>query len=632
VGILRQSDAPAHLFNIPELDFSETLFVERLNHPWVRLGALSVSRANRRGPVEEEYLQNTLLLAPGAFAAAFDAFGAVGNVLWMVAKPGLVHSAGQTKYEPFYQFHIAHPAVTAEPLVVPMPDADQPQLFINPDLWLFLELKEQNAGSGIWHDPRRLVDALVRRREEDLEVVEIRTEYLLRYLQARQMSLLVALYRQFLFFDPPAEARNAFVKEDLTLGAPGEGVKAILENWGLRQEALGEAYYLQRRLHLWYQIEPPERSAEVSETSTFDVFSFTLPTDSGPVAPARWKNVPNPNQQPIAGVDGGFMDSVYFRQEVLTKYEGTAGYTVSDDGSVSCSYYWALSRSTCRIGNELVSTSIGDFGQGVPVEEWPHWRQYAVEPPDAAGFAALRSETKIPEAVNGVLDALQRLNAAFFALCNSAGVLPTTDLWQGSRDGLAARQLKWVYRTGADDDEFLKRATLASTLFLDGLTVPPVREFLSSLGERLHQSFDKAGNTLGSRNLLQRLTLIVMILERLRPTRENLAVLVEQAEGKRVNAEPDLQAELEDCRKQAREIFAPLAFLYDLRVSGGWAHPPNKEDAKTAAEKLGLPAGSWHRTHFLQLLKLIEDSLDEITDRLEIGARVLREQAQSRTT
>lgn len=131
--------------------------------------------------------------------------------------------------------------------------------------------------------------------------------------------------------------------------------------------------------------------------------------------------------------------------------------------------------------------------------EWPHWRQYAVEPPDAAGFAALRSETKIPEAVNGVLDALQRLNAAFLALCNSAGVLPTTDLWQGSRDGLAARQLKWVYRIGADDDEFLKRATLASTLFLDGLTGPPVREFLSSLGERLHQSFDKAGNTLGSR-------------------------------------------------------------------------------------------------------------------------------------
>jgi hypothetical protein len=168
---LRQSDAPAHLFNIPELDFSETLFAERLNHPWVRLGALSVSRANRRGPVEEEYIQNTLLLAPGAFAAAFDAFGAVGNVLWMVAKPGLVHSAGETKYEPFYQFHIAHPAVTAEPLVVPMPDADQPQLFINPDLWLFLELKEQNAGSGIWHDPRRLVDALVRRREKDLEVV-----------------------------------------------------------------------------------------------------------------------------------------------------------------------------------------------------------------------------------------------------------------------------------------------------------------------------------------------------------------------------------------------------------------------------------------------------------------------------
>jgi len=624
--ILRQSDTPAHLLNIPELDFSETLFAKRLNYPWVRLGALSVSRANRRGPVEEEYMQSALLLAPGGFASAFDALGAVGNVLWMVGQPGVVHSEGEIKYEPFYQFEIA-PPVTAEPLVISMPDGEPPQLFINPDLCLFLQLKERNGGSGIWHDPRRQVDVLVKRKENELEVVEIRTEYLLRYLQARQMSLLVALYRQFLFFDPPAEARDAFVKEDLTLGTPAEGVKAILENWGLRQEALGEAHYLQRRLHLWYQIEPPERSADVSETTTFDIFSFTLPTRDGPVAPARWKHVSNPNQQSLAGVSGGFMDSVYFRQEVLTKYEGAAGYNVSDNGSVSCSYYWGLTRSTSRVGNELVSTSIGDFAQGVPLEEWPHWKQYAVEPPDAAGFAVIRSETQIPEAVNSVLDALQHLNVAFLALCDAAGVSPNSDLWQGSRDGLAARQLKWVYRTGSDEDEFLKRATLASTLFLDGLLVPPMREFLCRFGEQLHQSFDKTRSPLGSRNLLQRVTLLAMLVERLRPTRENLASLVEQAEGKSMNPEPVLQAELEVCRNQVREMFAPLAFLYDLRISGGLAHPPNKEDAKTAAQRLGLPAGNWHRTHFLALLDLIETSVRKVARQFEISTYVLLGQA-----
>jgi hypothetical protein len=625
--ILDEVAAPAHLFNIPELGFSGTLFAERLNHPWVRLGAVSVNRVRRR-PVDEEYLQYALLLNPGGFAAAFDAFSAIGNVLWLAGKPGVVHSGGESQYEPFYQFDIGHPVVTAEPLVVPEPDADPAQLFINPDLWLFLELRERNAGSGVWHDPRRQIDALVRRIEGDFEVVEIRTEYLRRYLQARQMSLLIARYQQCLFYDLPAEARGIFVSEDLTLGSPESGVKAIFENWGLTQGSLGDSDYLQRRLHLWYQIEPPERSADLSESSTIDVFSFTFPTADGPVAPGRWKRVQNPNAQAFAGVDGGFMDSIYFRQEVLTKYEGTAGYRVSDDGSVSCSYYWGLTRSTNRIGNELLSTAIGDFAEGVPLEEWPHWKQYAVDPPDAAAFAALRGEPKLPEVVNDVFDSLQRLNASFRSLGNAAGVSLSADLWQGSLEGLAARQLKWVYRTGANDDEFLKRATLASTLFLDGLTVSPMREFLSSLGAGLHQSFDVARSTLGSRNLLQRATLIAMLLAHLRPNRDDLVQLVENAEGKSQNPDADLQAELEEYRKQAKAIFAPLAFLYDLRLSGGLAHPPNNENAKASAQKLGLPAGNWHRTHFLALLQLIEASVQQIADQLEMSVSVLNDGKQ----
>lgn len=66
------------------------------------------------------------------------------------------------------------------------------------------------------------------------------------------------------------------------------------------------------------------------------------------------------------------MDRVYFRQEVLTKYEGASGFEVGDDGSVSCHNYWGLVRSTARLGNELLATAIGDFAEGVPFEEWLH--------------------------------------------------------------------------------------------------------------------------------------------------------------------------------------------------------------------------------------------------------------------
>ena len=56
------------------------------------------------------------------------------------------------------------------------------------------------------------------------------------------------------------------------------------------------------------------------------------------------------------------MDRVYFRQEVLMKYEAVSGFEVKDDGS-------GLARSTARQGTELCSTATGDFAEGVPFEE-----------------------------------------------------------------------------------------------------------------------------------------------------------------------------------------------------------------------------------------------------------------------
>jgi hypothetical protein len=136
------------------------------------------------------------------------------------------------------------------------------------------------------------------------------------------------------------------------------------------------------------------------------------------------------------------LDLVYFRQDVLTKYEVASGFEVKDDGPASNSGYWGLTRSTSRIGNELLATAIGDFAEGVPLEEWQHWRQYAVEPPSADSARAFRQELPIPEAVNSLVRALNRLNAVFAEMAASFGTTITDPLWRGSLDSLAGRQLK----------------------------------------------------------------------------------------------------------------------------------------------------------------------------------------------
>ncbi len=298
---------------------------------------------------------------------------------------------------------------------------------------------------------------------------------------------------------------------------------------------------------------------------------------------------------------------------------------LKDDGSVSCRYYWGLVRSTSRLGNELVSTAIGDFAEGVPFEEWPHWMQYAVEPPSLETARALAQEPRIPDAVNSIVGALKRLDATFAELAAAAGAGPADTLWRGSLESLAGRKFKWVYPASAGDDEFLKRATLASTLFLDGLLASPMRSLLSTLGSHLHQTFDKPPQSLGSRNLLQRITLAAVLISRLHPDLAELPVLVQRAEGKAKNAAPELQAELEALYNQVREAFAPLAFLYDLRTHGGLAHPPGKEEAAEAAANLGLPRENWHRTDYLQLLRLIAASIDGISEQLEAAADALRD-------
>jgi hypothetical protein len=99
---------------------------------------------------------------------------------------------------------------------------------------------------------------------------------------------------------------------------------------------------------------------------------------------------------------------------------------------------------------------------------------------------AIRAEVPIPEAVNGVVEQLAALNHAFTAFGRNLGADITEVLWRGSLDSLSGRQLKWVYPDGTHDDEFLKRATLLSTLVIDELHAGALRRMFSAIDAKLH--------------------------------------------------------------------------------------------------------------------------------------------------
>ena len=107
-------------------------------------------------------------------------------------------------------------------------------------------------------------------------------------------------------------------------------------------------------------------------------------------------------------------------------------------------------------------------------------------------------------------------------------------LWGGSLTSLAGRLLKWVYSTTADDDEFLKRATLMSTLVVDGLAAKSLRES-SRLGMKASTSMTVV-NLCVPGNLLERVTFVAVLIEDFQPNSAEIPMLVKQAEGQANNA------------------------------------------------------------------------------------------------
>jgi hypothetical protein len=624
--IITPAEIPEELSTVPQLDFTGDLSSSRLTNPWTIIASLTHHRQQIKS-VESAIRRESLLIAPGSFVRLYDSLENIGNVLHGVGKPGgavLYGSDGKSyDYRPIHRFEFPFTNETGEPLVFFYANSSGDQKpFINPDLNFYFDLEERPAGSGSWWDPKTGEEALRTRDAEGQIDVGIRTAHLLEYLRARQRVLLVGHYRHLHLFDPQPESVAVFTKSELTIGSPTSGSKAVLENWGFRTD-IGKPF-LQRRLHLWFIVNPPPIDIENpwAEAPSFDVYSFTLPTAEGPVAPARFSIHRVPDRHvPFGGTTCDFMDHVYFRQEVLQKYEGTAGFEVHDDGSVVARHYWGLNRSTSRIGNDYITTAIGDFAEGVTLKEWPHWGHYAVAPADVDTSRA-NAEVPIPTIINSLVDTLEDLNSAFATLKWALRSDSEQRLWLGSRDSSVARRLKYFYPAGADENVFLERATFASTLVLDGLQAKPLRATLGTFGHDLHLSDDNPPRPLGSRRLLDRVVLAAAVYDQLRPDISAMAELILDADRKASMPDPDLATELQRVRQSTRISMAPLALLYDLRSQGGLAHPQGS-GFRDAAAGLGLSKSDWTRRDFLKLVSAVQSSIEHAASRITDFARAL---------
>jgi hypothetical protein len=144
--------------------------------------------------VENAVLRKSLLLSPDGFAEIFGNLTFICNAIDHLGKPGgfLIHKGEHNVYQytPFYRFEMELSSVIAEPLQLVFVRSTTlgAKLFINPDVLLFFKLEEKAPNSRVWWDPPKGIEAVWQRviDQGNLEIVEIRVEYLCKYLQARQ--------------------------------------------------------------------------------------------------------------------------------------------------------------------------------------------------------------------------------------------------------------------------------------------------------------------------------------------------------------------------------------------------------------------------------------------------------------
>lgn len=627
--LFEREDLPEELFDVDQLDISADLLSERVQDGhWFRLGEQTGSLSRpETADVRALSQRQSMLIINGSFPEMFDHLSYTGNVVGDLGSPSYGYSySGSEKqhiYASYHEFNLSFTEFTVEPVVSVRITSSGVELIVNPDLYLFLGLEERSK--GMWWDPRRSLEAMrvISLPEVDSYTVDIRSEYLLKYLLARQRSLLVAHWRSLQLLKPSPESLARFNESAVQVGSASSAAKALVHSRNL-QRIWKNRPTLHRDLHLWFEVSAPpiDHEDQWQQKPSTAMRSLLLPTIEGPVAPARFKTYVGLDDRPFEGVACNFMSRVYFSQDVLTKYEASNDYKVDDDGSVWCGHYWALNRSTARIGNAYLATAIGDFAEGVPYHEWPHWQQFAVAPPDREALTLAALENPIPDVINELARSLSELNDSFRGLGLALGLPTSENIWQDSADGITAKQLKRVYSDAANDDEFTARLTLLSTYVLEAIKPGALRVFLKSLRPGLDMNEESPSRALGTRKLVERLTIVAAIIHNIMPPREQLADFVEQAEGAKAT-DSELGHELREISKAVLEELAPLAALYDIRSAGGYAHRPDLRKVARAAAKLGLAENGWHRRDYLRVLEQVRGAIDSATSRWTAAVRTM---------
>jgi len=538
-------------------------------------GTLERTKSSRRG----SFLSSCLVDADKV-SEVLSSIDYPGNILHDLGHPSSGERNGETFYEVAY---VNRGLETIEPFVIEQVDPTNSVFFLpRQDLQLFYSLFIRGVEGGFNYDDhlRGVNDVIKYTHGEYLGEMYVLKSYLLDYLYQRKKALLIG------YFCDISVPSSLDIPEDFrkTVLYNKDHMKATILVLKDRFLADWEIY---ARLDMWKVVLPPKERT----LGHFGVApappSITVKTRRGEV---------NLKDIDIHAMES-FFTAVYFRSEVLKRYENDQRYRIDDDGGVYYSGVWGIFRGIYRLSDEIIATNISDLFGSLPYEEWSHWAAHNIEPLSIEEHRKLRDKGSIPVLINTLAQEMEQFDLRLQGhLTYLTGTLhdrvygSTSD--KDEQDMI--KELKKVFTRQTDRNEFLNRIVVLNKLLVDRLKGKSIARSIDVFDP--DAKFDDQKQPKASLKLLLAILEYRLIYDSLREAKVNERDMPSKAkeyfrllwkQGAEI-ADDYLYSLIKPRIDELRDKFSVLFTIYALRSKGGGAHPISEPEFGQAMESLGF--------------------------------------------
>ncbi|MFH0869547.1 MAG: hypothetical protein V1866_00640 [archaeon] len=189
----------------------------------------------------------------------------------------------------------------------------------------------------------------------------------------------------------------------------------------------------------------------------------------------------------------GFLETVYFKEEVLKKYESNKDFKIGDDGTVLFGYEWGLFRGVYRVAKGFIAVNLGDLGEGFPNKELKHWKQHNIDPKSIAvanRYFDFRSEIKrMIYFMNQSNERIRNYLKKFFPEITA----PNKNIFVFDNTENVLDHIKKVIDNKTTIDEFQSRIIFLNILLIESINVKLINQIFNQVDEDLNLGYVSVG-------------------------------------------------------------------------------------------------------------------------------------------